>query len=240
MSKRILDIVIPYRDNGDGYRNRIHEWHRQRLHYLFPASYIITADSEHEQFNRSAARNRGVQRSEAKYVALVDSDTAFNADALLNGLKKVMDGAPWSIPYNLYVRTDRKSGAQILGEDPKRLVLAHHNYNYDFQLDFPPTRHEAPISGLLIFRRDDFLDIGGYSEDFTGWGYEDRALVVVADRLLGAHVRCDGIVYHLWHPEPTSQTWNQSFINTNKQLYQKICQTHDPAELRKLNGGVLE
>lgn len=48
-------------------------------------------------------------------------------------------------------------------------------------LQAEPCPHE--LSGLVVCRRDDFLQIGGYDEVFQGWGTEDRDLYARLERL---------------------------------------------------------
>ena len=55
------------------------------------------------------------------------------------------------------------------------------------------------IPFLMAFRRDRFMDIGGYDEEFTGSGFEDNDIV---DRLVanGGHfVQTESKIVHLYH-----------------------------------------
>jgi hypothetical protein len=54
--------------------------------------------------------------------------------------------------------------------------------------------------GAYVMRRQDWLDLGGMDEAFTGWGAEDDAFTIVAERALGKALTVGGIAYHLWHP----------------------------------------
>lgn len=55
--------------------------------------------------------------------------------------------------------------------------------------------------GIVGFRKDDFLKIGGWCEDFEGWGGEDDFLTWKVKNWI-TWEEMKGDVYHLWHVRP--------------------------------------
>ncbi len=51
--------------------------------------------------------------------------------------------------------------------------------------------------------RADAIEVNGYNEAFTGWGWEDSEFAIRLHNIgrLGRRLRYQGIVFHIWHPE---------------------------------------
>jgi GT2 family glycosyltransferase len=82
-----------------------------------------------------------------------------------------------------------------------------------------PLRTELPF--LMAVRRDHFIDIGGYDEDFTGQSYDDDDLV---DRLQlhGCHyVKVAARCVHLYHPRYCHDKRTHGRLAHNKKLYEE-------------------
>jgi hypothetical protein len=45
--------------------------------------------------------------------------------------------------------------------------------------------------------------VGGFDEEFRGWGYEDTAFAAAAETFGVASIRMPGEVWHFWHPTAT-------------------------------------
>ncbi len=72
---------------------------------------------------------------------------------------------------------------------------------------------------LMAMRRQEFVDIGGYDEDFTGMDYDDNDFV---DRLLenGCHyVETEALAIHLWHQRRSCAPETMAKVNHNEKLY---------------------
>lgn len=82
-----------------------------------------------------------------------------------------------------------------------------------------PLRTELPF--LLALRREHFINIGGYDEDFTGQSYDDDDLV---DRLqlYGCHyVKVKERCVHLYHPRYCHDKRTFGRLAHNKKLYEE-------------------
>ena len=187
-----LEVVLPWRDTGEPYR-RSHYW-RLRWHYSqhFP---VITGDNS-GNFNRSAARNAGVAQSTADVVAIIDADNLIS---------------PLSI-----------SAAAVMAQRSQRLVKPFSQFGY---LDRETTdtyyaTNNVPrqagwetiglvqgfTGGAYVLRRDMWDKVGGFDEAFVGWGGEDDAFHIQAERTLGPVLVVPGTNYHLWHPTTSRRT----------------------------------
>ena len=83
--------------------------------------------------------------------------------------------------------------------------------------------------GMTIFRRSSYLSIGGYNEDFIGWGGEDDYQAIKVKTLLKWY-ELPGRCYHLFHErEAPDMKWYQR----NIQLLNKL-RDMKPDEMTKL------
>jgi len=74
---------------------------------------------------------------------------------------------------------------------------------------------------FLAMKKQEFVDIGGYDEDFTGTDYDDEDLVM---RLLGNgchHVETEALAIHLWHPRLVMTRERIPRFEHNKRLFEQ-------------------
>ena len=208
-----LSIVLPYRPSEDGYRSAIFDWIYKRYEQLFPDSEIIVCDSNDEQFSRSKSRNIGVDQSTKKFILLADADIIPFKQFIESGIFDINNGVSWMILYDndLYFNADKSSSKIILNSDPISEIIPS-QIIWEHKI--------TSWAGQLLFKREDFYEIGGYDERFTGWGYEDNAFQVAADTILGQHKRVrNAWTIHLWHPYSHDSTFGQPMIRYNRNLY---------------------
>ena len=55
------------------------------------------------------------------------------------------------------------------------------------------------MSSVVVVSRKQWDIIGGFDEQFRGWGFEDTAFAAAAETF-GGIIRMDGEVIHFWHP----------------------------------------
>ena len=76
--------------------------------------------------------------------------------------------------------------------------------------------------GIIMYRRDAIYKIGGWCEDFIGWGGEDDFQSHKTKMMLNWHEQQGVTCYHLWHergaPEPVSYQRNLNLLNKLVQL----------------------
>jgi glycosyltransferase involved in cell wall biosynthesis len=148
-------------------------------------------------FNKSYLLNQGIAAANADYLLISDADILWNP-ATLDGLQaQIMN-------HDHVICTV----AEVTESDPNAVALKRDRYTYRIThtddaiyLLIQPAHllpDQRPGCGLLYTRRQTLLGLGGYKEQFQGWGWEDQDLLIRA-QLLGVRVTCAGTVMHLSH-----------------------------------------
>lgn len=190
-----MDLVVPWRDTGDPFR-RAHYW-RLVAWYTGFGFRVVPGDRPGE-FNRSAARNSGVMAATSDVVCVLDADNLIHPTALhAAGNLAERIGPALVKPFTRFGYMDAAAtDAWYAGAlDP-------------FAGDTPTWEGDGPATGFnggaYVMRRSTWFEVGGMDEDFTGWGAEDDAFTITAERRLGKARTIPGTCYHLWHP---AQRW---------------------------------
>lgn len=219
---RRLAFLVPFRtDNGP--RQEILDWVTARINFFFPSATVFIGDSPDGEFNRSAAINNALSKVEDQDVVVVnDADTTWNPSTIMNGIHSLSYDAKFVIPYDKYHIMDQPS-SQKLRELPVHTVIDKTEFDYDIIAEANKhVYHAPPVSGLVMMKRVDFEDLGGFDERFIGWGEEDVAFVMKAKGKFGKPVRLQENIYHIWHPK--SAEYSQPHYKDNQKLLRKIYQ----------------
>lgn len=209
-----LSVIVPFRPEHTGPvthrrrrgpspsgapRDELWQWLRRRYDELLPGAQLIVADTDHEKFSRSAARNAGAATATRDVLLLADADTVFDVDQLARGVAAlgqphagICDEAVWCVPYRRYVGLTGRDTCRLLEQPPT------------VDVDVPRLlAHDTTTgtAGLLLVTAAAFAEVGGYDERFAGWGYEDTALTMTLETLHHGCVRTDGVARHLCHPK---------------------------------------
>jgi hypothetical protein len=217
MNTEELAFVIPFKTDH-GRREEIFNWNVSRLKKFFPGCQICIGEQDSELFNLSQARNNGIRKVDRPFLFSIDADTAWNPELIIDSVH-ALESHRWVIPYMVYLQTDMNSGLRITKEDPET-ILIYSNYQYHAELIVPPNDPMPPVSGIVGMHTIDMFYLGGFDERFDGWGWEDRAFAITAERLLGQSAkRINHMVYHLWHE--VGPTINQPKYHANWDLYRQ-------------------
>jgi predicted glycosyltransferase involved in capsule biosynthesis len=160
-------------------------------------------------YNRSWAFNVGLKYAKSQIVVFGDSDLIMNPEDFINGLKAMSEFemvSPYSSVLDL---TPQESGLpleQVIKiERPGRGETDNQKINIS--------------GGIAIFRKEAALKIGGWSEDFVGWGGEDDFQTIKVQHFLKwseLKAKC----YHLYH---SRETLDQKQYQKNAYNKQKTC-----------------
>jgi predicted glycosyltransferase involved in capsule biosynthesis len=82
-----------------------------------------------------------------------------------------------------------------------------------------------------MFRKDSIQKIGGWSEEFIGWGGEDEHQNFKVKNLL-TYFECDYRCYHVYH---NSEKKNEFFYQRNLQLLQNLKSMSKEDSIRHIN-----
>jgi len=99
--------------------------------------------------------------------------------------------------------------------------------------------------GIIMFRKSTLEKIGGWNEDFWGWGCEDDAQSFKVFTLETKHLQCENKCYHLYHnrPAPNQELYYRNFniykqfVQVNKQILENYITTIKDkiGDINKLN-----
>ena len=187
-----------------------------------------------EGFQLARMRNKGIARATSDYILQIDGDIILHPHYVKDQLANATKGR--FLSGNRY----------YLNPDVSARVLARQEYNRDLgiQLDRNSWRrlrlpllqplmrryYHWPDEYLYIagcnmaFWRQDLLDVNGYDENFTGWGWEDTDLAL---RLMNRHVRLEfirfgAIQFHIHHREASRDQLNDNYVRVMATRAQKL------------------
>lgn len=146
-------------------------------------------------YNRSWAFNIGLKNAKSNVVVFGDSDIIMNPDDFINGLKATSEYdmvSPYTSVLDLTPEETTMSLDRIIKIDrPGRGETDNQKINIS--------------GGIAIFRKDAIYKIGGWSEDFVGWGGEDDFQTIKVHNFL-KWTELKAKCYHLYHdresPDP--------------------------------------
>lgn len=194
-------IAVPWRDRGDvSRRNALMHVTKNLMGTVGRPVHHV--DGEQEAFSLAAARNVAVRQAEmegADVVVICDSDTLIEESALLDGIVAARELERVILPFNLF---------RALGQRESIMVMNGRN-----PITMPDIGSLTwSVGGAFVTTPEAWWALGGQDERFTGWGCEDTAFSLVADRLRRSHVRIPGTIHHLWHPaSPDKDESNPSY-----------------------------
>lgn len=175
-----VTVVIPWREQPD----RVAAFNKVVAWWEGNGFTVITADSDHEHFNISAARNNGVEHAATEQVIIADADTIPELSNVREALTN--DGVTW--PFTVY-----------------RYMGKHAPEIYDLPASPFERDMKGSFGGLFVTTKRTYWALGGQDEQFRVWGYEDQAFRNVAQTLSTVH-RTPGYVYAYGHDAPRIMT----------------------------------
>jgi GT2 family glycosyltransferase len=167
--------------------------------YDLPMTIVIMSAN----FGYAAANNAGAEVAHGEHLLLLNSDVVPEASGWLSALT-----APLEVDSNVVA-----TGARLLFDDQSLQHAGMHfikdagghwlnlHYFKGTPREFAPalvTRHVPAVTGAaLLVRRQAFLDVGGFTEDFIIGDYEDSDLCLKLRQAGGEIVYCpDSTLYH--------------------------------------------
>ena len=156
------------------------------------------------------AINFGVKQSLGEYVFISCAEIYHMGDSLSNMIS-VLNMAPNSL---VIPKDGRDDDGKLLA----KLVAGQTISNDDF--DHAPVLHNTHLPFFMGMKKENFVNIGGYDEDFTGIAYDDNDFVERMNRAGYRHVRSSARIVHLYHPRMSfGDPVLQAKFDTNLKLY---------------------
>lgn len=210
----MISILIPWRQPpGEEGEHRARVWKYLRPMWDGVAFEVVAADSPGERFSVAAATNEAARRATGSVFVTYGADQVPHREAISNAAMRVLDGQAWSPVFNAvgYLKqevTERVlDGYTMLPEGDEPQWFAH---------------IEPGAPGLYAVHCGVWFDVGGMDENFTGWGYEDLAMIA---KLTTLHAPDPGwpdyLLRELWHPSavrdrteanPSHQRYHQHYV----------------------------
>ncbi len=141
-----------------------------------------------EPYNRSWAFNVGIQYSTTDVICFGDSDLIMDPQDFISALKQ-LEKYDCVSPYKSVLDLNRdESFLQI--ENLKNINRPGRGENDHQKINL--------CGGIVIYKKDSIIKIGGWCEDFIGWGGEDNFQEFKTMNLL-TYLEMPHKCYHLWH-----------------------------------------
>jgi predicted glycosyltransferase involved in capsule biosynthesis len=159
-------------------------------------------------FNKAWGFNVGLKYANSNVIVFGDSDLIMDPNEFIKSIR-LLEQYEMVNPYN-----------SVIDLNPQESNLGIESI---LKID-RPGRGETDIQkvplcgGICIFRRDAIHRIGGWHEDFIGWGGEDDFQSVKVKNFLSWHentAKC----YHIYHDRPAP---DMKWYQRNLQLLQKL------------------
>ena len=220
----MFTYVIGYRHKADRLQNlkRVLEWvngfnavevllieqdtHSKIKHLNLKAKHIFLKSNR--PYNKSWAFNVAIKQSQSNIIVYADSDLIMDPNQFIEGLKALQQFEMVN-PYKSVVDLNAQESSL--------------NLDQMLQINRPgrgETDHQkVPLcGGICMFRKDAISRIGGWNEDFIGWGAEDDFVSVKVKHFL-TYVEMPYRCYHLFH---NREAPDMNLYQRNLQLLQKL------------------
>ena len=182
-------------------------------------------DFDDTNFHKTGLLNYAVKNHpDYTHYVMIDADSWIDA-GVVDNIHNHCDDAPLVFPYETCVylteaQTRRKCRHEIV-DIPLR-----------YNAGIPITRQTGLIN---CFSKETYEKVGGFDEDFVGWGAEDDAFVFKIRRVTGKReLRCKGgVVLHLWHKKVNDSSYLDSLRYKKNRAYCSLMRRMTDEEFTK-------
>lgn len=184
-------VIVPFRDRG---RDPLRGRNLQRVieHWsAYDCQLLVVGDGRtgDEQFNRSAAYNRGVEMvPNAEIFIFSESDLLIDYAQIDHAIALAVNPG-LVIPFSWFM---------ALGPRPSEKVRAHQADPADC-IAQPVRGHRGSIGAINVISRQTYELTGGYDEHFEGAWYDDDAMKIAFEVCAGPTRWVEGSAHHLHH-----------------------------------------
>lgn len=178
-------------------------------------------------YNRSWAFNVALKKAQSNIIVFGDSDLIMNPNDFINALNQIKDFEMIS-PYNSVIDlTAQESNTPF--EEMIKINRPGRGENDNQKINIS--------GGIAMFRKDAILRIGGFNEDFIGWGGEDDFQTMKIHHFLNwteLKAKC----YHLYHdreqPDMKFYQRNLAILNNAAKLSKDEMDKHILSTIPKI------
>lgn len=227
-------LIIPFRDRGtDPLRKQnldcvMAMW--QKAGYL-PHVFSDGRKGD-EQFNRSAAYNRGVQANpDADVFVFAESDVIVGLSSLAIAIRRAAEKPGLVVPFTTYVSLT-PGGSINVRKRREDASTAQRSFTM---------ANGSSVGAINIVSRETMELVGRWDEKFEGSWYDDNAMEQAFQVTCGETRFIEGEGYHLHHqPGWTGGHLTQEDVDAtarNKERYQLYLKAVNTEEIRELTEG---
>lgn len=206
-----MDYIIPHRPSTNDRINAL----TCLLQYLSdkPVNPVVIEDSDSDLFCRSHLFNKGIAKTSSNIVWLADNDIIVDPSAFQRALEllahpkvsiykpfKPRGNRVYDLPYPVY----------------KKLAYGEITTVPDI---YPPRKGLGLFCGVTAVKRQAIESLGGFDEDFIGWGSQGYALANVSHRFGFTCHADDFAAYHFNHRRLLEDTCQHPRYKDNQRLW---------------------
>ncbi|PQA83789.1 hypothetical protein C5F52_04795 [Limnohabitans sp. TS-CS-82] len=160
-SKAGFDLVIGSTDRGISTNEPVKQLMRHHSQVT-----VIFEPEDSELPNLARLRNIAAQAASGEVLLFLDADIAPDIDLFQSLAQQVMQGSSLAMAPCIYL-SEQGTRRHATGTPLNKIIQEC--------LNFSPADviHWALPSSVMAMRREDFLELGGFHEGYTGHGYED-------------------------------------------------------------------
>jgi len=225
-------ILVPYRPDG-GRRDELWSFTAAWLKRHHPDYPIYIGESPAGLFNRSAAINHAATEAGDWDVAVIcDSDTLVAPSQFEDAVARAHSTELLTSTLTRVVELTEESTDRFMADselDPRGLRSVRTR-----------KRELLTQSSVVAVPRRLWDAVGGFDEEFCGWGCEDNAFWLAAG-IVGGHgkangnpSRISGPAYHLWHPPATKIKILDPAFRSNSRRLRRYRKARTPEHLALL------
>ena len=180
-------IVLPWRDPGCVYRRK----HFDFLYDYYSKEFDVIVGDNDGKFNRSAARNAGVDATESEVAVIIDADNYINHSQIHSAVKVAKRKDCLVKPFSHF--------GYLTEEATNSFYVGMSSFRFDGSA-FINEPEQKFTGGAYVMKKRLWQEIGGMDEGFVGWGAEDDAFHLLVKAKVGPAHYIEGFDYHLYHP----------------------------------------
>ena len=169
-------------------------------------------------YNRSWAFNVGLKYATTDVIVFGDSDLIMDPNEMINSLK-MLESYDCVSPYSSVLDLNQNE-SNLPIEQLKMIQRPGRGENDNQKINL--------CGGIVMYRKDAIHKIGGWSEDFIGWGGEDNFQEFKTKKMLTWYEN-KSKCYHLWHERGAP---DQKWYARTMDLLNKLMALND-SELNK-------
>jgi len=195
-----FDIVVVEQNGNGEVRDALKDYKIKYLNIETPSNL----------FHKTLLLNKAISTLKTDYIIMSDADCLLT-DIGIESIRTECDKGSILFPF---------SSVNYYNEmNTRRYCKGEQSINANDDRNLPIKR----FTGLVnCFSMETFNQVGGFDDDFIGWGAEDDAFVIKCERIKSPVYRTNlsSEVIHLFHPKVDNPEYKQSdiYINNKKRV----------------------